>query len=277
MQQIAIIASSKDPAGANIRDNLVDLYDFKKSDGKFDGNDIFQYRIQNKIMKLYLTNNDLIFSEDLDKKIDADVFIFASKHRSKENTPSFAVHAIGNWDKNEFGGKEKTLCASSAVLLKNLFIELNNVAKENINYELTLEATHHGPFVGKPSVFCEIGSTENEWSDKNNGQIMAKTIMNALEISGQNYESCIALGGGHYNQASNKLMLRTKYAVGHICPKYALECLDEELLMQAINNTIPKPQIVLVDWKGLGQHKQKTVALLDSLKLRYERAQNIFK
>ena len=30
MQKIAIIASSKDPAGINIRNNLLELFDFKK-------------------------------------------------------------------------------------------------------------------------------------------------------------------------------------------------------------------------------------------------------
>ena len=116
---IAIISSSKDPAGVNIRNSLIELFSFEKTNEKFDGNDIFVFNeIQNKSIKLYLINEDLIFSENIDKKIDADFFVFASKHRSKENTPSFAVHPIGNWDKAEFGGQEKKLCSSSAVLLK---------------------------------------------------------------------------------------------------------------------------------------------------------------
>ena len=147
MQQIAIIASSKDPAGINIRNNLIELFNFERLNEKFDNNDVFQYdKIQNKNIKLYLTNKDLIFSENIDKKIDADVFIFASKHRSKENTPSFAVHPIGNWDKADFGGEEKKLCFSSAILLKNLFLELNNLGK-NLNFELTMEAAHRGPYL----------------------------------------------------------------------------------------------------------------------------------
>ena len=93
MQQIAIISSSKDSAGINIRNNLIGLFDFKENNEKFENNTVYQ---NNKNIKLYLTNQDLIFAENIDKKIPADVFIFASKHRSKENTPSFAVHPIGN-------------------------------------------------------------------------------------------------------------------------------------------------------------------------------------
>src|SRR3989344_5701659 len=169
MHHIAIISSSKDPAGINIRNNLIELFNFEKNSEEFDDNDVYQYdKIQNKAIKLYLTNQDLIFAEHLDKRINADVFIFASKHRSKENTPSFAVHPIGNWNKADFGGEEKKLCPASAILLKNIFIGLNNIAKDR-DYELTMEATHHGTFIKKPSVFVEIGSTEKEWKDKNNG------------------------------------------------------------------------------------------------------------
>ena len=136
MQQIAIISSSRDPAGVNIRNNLIELFGFEKIGEKFDDNGIYQYnKIPNKIIKLHLTNNDLIFSENIDKKINADIFIFASKHRSKENTQSFAAHPIGNWGKAEFGGKEKALCPSSAILLKNMFIGLNGTGK-NSNYEI---------------------------------------------------------------------------------------------------------------------------------------------
>ncbi len=277
MQHIAIIASYKDPAGVNIRNNLIELFSFEKTNEKFDNNDVFVYnKIQNKQIKIYLINEDLIFAENIDEKISADVFIFASKHRSKENTPSFAVHAIGNWAKAEFGGEEKRLCYSSAILLKNLFIELNNVA-ENSNFELTMEATHHGPYVEKPAVFVEIGSTEKEWNYKENGKIIAKTIMGALSNENKDYESCIVVGGGHYNQAANKIMLRTNYAVGHICPKYALEYIDEDTLMQAINKTIPKLNIALLDWKGLSMYKQKVMTLLERLNIKYERVQNVLK
>ena len=282
MQQIAFIASSKDSAGINIRDNLIKIFGFEEISEKFENNNVYLCnKTKNKIIKLYITNEDLIFSNNLDKKIfEGDFFIFLSKHRSKENTPSFTVHPIGNWDKADFGGEEKTLCLSSAILLKNLYLSLmqNLHLQKNANFDVTMEATHHGPYVEKPAVFVEIGSTEKEWNDKNNGEIIAKTIMSSIEKFStyeDNWISAILLGGGHYTQAGNKIMLRTNYAIGHICPKYMLEYLDENMLMQAINRTIPKPEIVLVDWKGLGQYKQKTITLLEKLNLKFERVQNI--
>lgn len=273
---IAVIASSSDPAGVNIRNNLIKLFGFENASKKSGNNDVFFYKTGDKSVRLHLISRHLIFAERIDNEISADAYIFASMHRSSEDTPSLTVHPIGNWGKADFGGQDGKLCFSSAILLKNLFIELNKNA-ENSSYAVTLEATHHGPYVGKPAAFVEIGSTEKEWNDALSGEITAKTIVGALKSQHQDYKSCILIGGGHYNKAANKLMLKTDYAVGHICPKYALGHLDEELLMQAINKTVPKPEIVLVDWKGLGEYKQKIMALLKSLNVKCERVQNILR
>ena len=275
MEHIAIISSSKDPAGDNIRSNLIDLYNFEKINNKFDNNEVYQYsKIENKDISLYLTNEDLIFAENIDKKIAADIFIFASKHRSRENTPSFAVHPIGNWGKADFGGEERKLCFSSAVLLKNLFIGLNKNASHK-NYEITLEATHHGPYIEKPAVFVEIGSTEKEWNDKQNGKIIAETIMNALGNQNKNYEIAVGIGGPHYCNNFNKVMLATNIALSHVCPKYKLENLDENLIRHSIKKTQEKVDFILLDWKGLGKEKQRIVEILKDMNLEFKRSDKI--
>ena len=274
---IAIIASSKDPAGKNIRNCLIESFEFEKFNETFDNNPIFKYsKIENKNIKLYLINDDLIFSESIDKKINADIFIFASKHRSKENTKSFAVHPIGNWSEAHFGGKEKSLCPSSAILLKNLFLGLNNEAKES-GYELTMEATHHGPYTEKPSVFVEIGSTEEEWSDKTNEQILAKTIMDAIGNQDKDFKIAVGIGGPHYCNNLNKVALRTDIAFSHICPKYTLEKIDEGLIQQSIEKTPEKVDFFVLDWKGLGTEKQRIVDLLKNMDLEYKRTDQILK
>src|SRR3989344_4635078 len=164
MEKIAIVCSSKDHAGINIRDNLVSIFHFIKTGENFDNNPTFENNhIENKKILIYTTDSELINSENIDKRIGADIFIFASKHRSKENTPSFAVHSIGNWGANELGGKENTLCNTSALLLKSVFLELTKNATQT-GFQITMEATHHGPYVEKPAVFVEIGSTEKEWN-----------------------------------------------------------------------------------------------------------------
>ena len=182
---IAIVSSTKDIASKNIKENLISNFKFNKLVEKFDNNDIFQLTINNKnnesnkIIRLYTINSELIFTDNLDKKINADVFVFISKHLAQEDRASLTCHAIGNFGKAEHGGKDRALCYSTPILLKKLFIELNNNAKEP--YEATLEATHHGPYMEKPVLFVELGSNEKYWKDKNGGFIVAKSLMGALE------------------------------------------------------------------------------------------------
>ena len=165
---------------------------------------------------------------------------------------------------------------SSAILLKNLFVELNANGKET-NYELTLEATHHGPYVGKPAVFVEIGSTENEWNGKLNGEIIAKVIMGGLGNRSNNYKTAVGIGGPHYCSNFNKIVLRTDIAISHICPKYHLENLNQELIKQAIEKTVEKVDFVVLDWKGLGTEKQRIVDILKNLNLEFKRTDQILK
>ena len=85
--QIGVITSKKDMAGMNIRDSLINLFDFEKNNEKFGNNPIFQLnntnlknKKNNKIIKLYTIETDTIHSENIDKKINADLFIFATRH-----------------------------------------------------------------------------------------------------------------------------------------------------------------------------------------------------
>lgn len=177
---IAIISCSKDKASSNIKAHLIGNFDFNKLKDQFDGNNVYRYGIDDKITKLYTIESEHIYTDDLDKKIDADLFIFISKHSAKEGRPSLTCHPIGNFGNADFGGKEKTLCPVNSILLKNIFIELNRNADSN-DYEVTMEATHHGPYMEKPVLFVEIGSSEKEWEDKNAGNIIAKSVINAIE------------------------------------------------------------------------------------------------
>lgn len=273
--QIALISSTKDPASVNIKETLLNDFKFVKLENKFNNNDVYGYLIGNKDVKLYTINSELIFADDLDKKIDADVLIFLSKHKAADGRASLTCHPIGNFGASEKGGKEKTLCTCPSSLLKEILIELSKNV-ENTEYEATLESTHHGPSMGKPLLFFELGSTEKHWNDKNGAKIYVKTLMNVLHQENKSYESVFVIGGPHYNHVANKAMLNTGYAVGHICPKHNLENLDEEMLRQAMEKIIPKPKFALLDWKGLSKEKQRILKMLEKNSIKYERSDRFF-
>ncbi|HUS48939.1 MAG TPA: D-aminoacyl-tRNA deacylase, partial [Candidatus Paceibacterota bacterium] len=191
-----------------------------------------------------------------------------------------SVHAPGNWRKAELGGKPERVCKTSSIILKTFFQEINkNIPKE---WGSTLECTHHGPYIEKPCLFIEIGSSEKEWQDKKAGKIIAETIKQSIDSfnkkEDKKFISAIGIGGPHYCPNFNKIQLNSCYALGHIIPEYALP-LTEEMLQEAINKTIPKPEIILLDWKGLGksEQRQQIIELLKKSGLEFKRTSEVEK
>jgi len=255
--KFAVVYSKKDTAGMNIASFISSL-------------------------PKHFVDCDIINAENIDEKPelkDKNFIIFASKHQGKKEK-MLSVHAPGNWRKAELGGKPERVCKTSSIILKTFFQEINkNIPKE---WESTLECTHHGPYIEKPCLFIEIGSSEKEWKDKHAGGIIAETIKQAIDSfnkkEDKKFISSIGIGGPHYCPNFNKIQLNSKYAIGHIIPEHALP-LTEEMLQEAINKTIPKPEIILLDWKGLGksEQRQQIIELLKKSGLEFKRTSEVEK
>ena len=294
--EIAIISSTKDIASANIKERLLENYDFVKTEIKFDGNGVYGYLIGNKDIKLYTIEAPLITREDLDKNIDADIFLFISRHRAEGERASLTVHPIGNFGKAGAGGKDSQLAASNPEYFKKILKELTESIKGS-QYEATVESTHHGPFMEKPALFVELGSNEKYWNDKNGAKMIANSLMNAISntenkrikiISSDenklqstkngdwNNEVLFVVGGSHYSHVANKVLLSSNFSVCHICPKHNLENLNDDMLNQAIERSVPKAKSVLLDWKGLGKEKQRILDMLGRNKVEYKRSDRFF-
>ena len=250
--EIAVIISKLDKAGMNIASYL-----------------------DEKGIKYYLMDKKSIYCENIDKEINADLFIFATKHESKAGVNSLSVHAPGNFGKAELGGREKELCISPSSYLKKAMIELE---KRNLDgFEVEIEQTHHGPYLKKPCMFIEIGSNEEAWLNKESGNVIADVIEVLLNWKSKKYRTVSVLGGGHYNHVAKKIMLKTDFAVNHICAKHMLKFLNNETIKQTINRSVKKSEKIILDWKGLGKDKGKVTKLLDDLNLKYERSKDFLK
>jgi len=259
----AIVASKKDKAGMNIVEELKKLSN----------------------LPIYLTEKEIIYAENIDEEIEkektkTDFVIFASKHASQQQRKTLSCHAPGNWEKAEFGGKERQVCRTSAFFLKHLFQTLNEQAK-NSEYEVTLEVTHHGPYIEKPCCFIEIGSSEKEWQDKKAGKIIAETIKKSIETFNREklgkWKAAIGIGSRHYCPNFNKIQLNSDIAIGHIIPQYAFP-ITEEMLKEAVNKTEEQIPFALIDWKGLrSKERQETIRLLNQLNIKYKRTSDVKK
>ena len=260
MHKIGVIAGRNDPAGFGIAQALRTM------------------PIAEAGISVHVTDKDILMYDGVEREADADLLIFASKHSSKEGRPTFSCHVAGNWGEAKSGGTSRELCVAPAIFLKSMFLALKECATW-VPHEVTLEATHHGPFVKTPSLFVEIGSTEEEWGNEKNAKVVASAILQAVSsppfpLIGAipSLTIAVGLGGPHYCSQFNKIQLGERVAIGHVCPKHHLHLLDKQALAQAWERTTPKPDFFLLDWKGLGKEKQRIVGLLKESGFPFRRA-----
>lgn len=271
--QYAVIVSEQCPAGMNVKQCFLELFSLNQY-AVFEDAPVY---LINDNANLYTIKQKHIFAENLDKRINADFFIFATTHASREGVHSLSCHIPGNWGKAELGGKDGELCIAPALMLKKAYLELKKFS-EKLDYEVTLEVTHHGPYLEKPTMFIEIGSSQEQWSNKEAGKSIAETIMklvNREEL--ENQRIAFGIGGPHYCANFNKVLERTDIALGHICPKYALQDLNERIIKKAISKTYEKVELVLLDWKGLGTEKQRIANMLNKLGISYKKTEQVLK
>lgn len=267
-----IVASKKDTAGVNMSTQLSQFQNTSNTSGSED-------------FRFYLVEDETIYTENLDlERINqADFVIFVSKHESeKGGTKTLSVHAPGNWRSADYGGEPRKVCKTSAFFMKQVFEQIEkNIKEYNLkNYELTMEATHHGPLIDKPCVFVEIGPTETEWSDRKAGFIMARSITDAILNFHENEynEIAIAIGGPHYCPSFNKIQLNSNIAISHVIPSYAFP-VTEEMIREALAKTDEPVDLAILDWKGLGNadHRKQVLEALDKNYLRYQKTGEISK
>ena len=264
----AIIVSVKDPAGMNIRDKLIRLHGFSRGQEIFRSNEVYE----KGDIRLFTVPEHSIDCEHIDKEIGADLIVFATKHQSEKKVHSLSVHAPGNWGPADMGGSAGRLSVAAASFMKDAFRLLNEV--DNSRYEVTLEATHHGPLIDTPCCFVEIGSGVEQWVDDDSGKVVAGAIMDAL-AGDTAYPTALFLGGGHYNHEANKVLLRSKYAIGHICPKHMLGFLDSGMLDQAVMRCGSDVSLIILDWKGCGREKARILGLIEKKGMKKERSRDI--
>lgn len=208
---------------------------------------------------------------DLDKyehafrKLRPELIIVASSHKSEAGVPMLTCHTTGNWtDDKSHGGNPRKLSIAPALYLRMGILEFLRLKEENPklkNYEVGLEATHHSPTIDFPVIFVEVGSSEKQWNDPEACKAAADVVSKMLDETPVEIPVAVGFGGGHYCPQFNKQLEKT--ALGHICPKYAADDVDEKTILNAFTKTTPAPSFALVEWKGLsGEQRKKIIDIL---------------
>ncbi len=250
-----IISSELDKAGENIRNNLLQYYPFDKleEDMHYDESiDSLLVRIKNETIYTDFPENTV---QNTIKEYNLDIIdsiIFATRHKSVAKIPTLTCHAPGNFGKADYGGLDGQVSPSNPIFQKIVLNEISNLSKElDIQFEVSLEATHHGPLTGLPTTFVEIGSDKTYWEIEKVGELLARAIYNSLSYNEEKKHFKIAsgIGGGHYCPKFTEIILNTDIAIGHIIAKYNTPVTD--LMLNELIKKSKSLELIILDWKGI--------------------------
>ena len=220
-----------------------------------------------KYYDLLIIPTPAISADWLEEKYDYDGFIFLSKHVAESGVLALTCHSTGNFSTAKFGGNDNQVAIPKPAFQKIYLQTLEKNKSKFSDFQITIEATHHGPTaLTKPSIFVEIGTTEKQWNNESLCHSIAELVHKVMVESIKENPVAICFGGTHYPSKFTNELLNGKYALGTVTPKHALGDLDEELFSHILTqNSMAKT--ALLDWRGLGPHKQKILDLLKSTDL----------
>jgi D-aminoacyl-tRNA deacylase len=269
---ILIVASTKDVAGMNIAQQILDKYDFEKIEEKIHQNPAYSKKMQSSQAKLVFVNENIVNTQFITELFSPQMLVFISKHRSVSGRPTLSVHTPGNLGEAQMGGIPRRVSVSPANAMRNALLEMANMKEElELNYQVCYECTHHGPSLDAPAMFVELGSSMKQWKDKRAAEAVARAAMAAVSKQSK-HTTVLGIGGPHYNAKFTKIALSKPIAFGHIIPKYAVSLLDAEMVKQCMERTVEKVESVFLDWKGIkGADKKRLMAILDDVSVSIEK------
>ena len=180
---------------------------------------------------------------------------------------TLTCHCTGNFSEAKFGGNNRQIAVPHPHLQKAYLQTLKKNQSQFLEFQITIEATHHGPTaLTKPSIFIEIGTSEKQWNDTSLCNSVATLVHQVISQPIKENPVAICFGGTHYPSKFTNELLEGKHALGTVIPKHALDDLDEKLFSHILaQNSMAKT--ALLDWGGLGSNKQKVLDFLKSTEL----------
>ena len=272
---ILIAASSKDVAGLNIAQQILRRYPFSKTRSEFQENPVYLAEINTQNVCFVTLKEETIKAQTLpDHFTSLRLIVFISRHSSASGIPTLSVHTPGNFAEAKLGGLPKTLSIAPATAMQTALKALKRYQEEmRLDYAVSYECTHHGPSLNVPTMFVELGSSEQQWRDAKAAEAVAHATMHAIRNFGVSTDTAVlGIGGMHYNQRFTQMSLHGEAVFSHMIPKYAIQHVTAELLTQCVERTLEKIDSVILDWKGIkSADKPNLLTVLRDVGLPYTR------
>jgi len=242
-----ILASSEDPASMNILSKVMEIEGWGDFHNYSHGQ-VSRHSCGN--VEVLLIEGLHIWADGIDSEHEVitgtsvDEVLVLSKHASASETPAMTLHAIGVPGEYPHGEVARSGGLTGSVVppstrFGDLFRTMSRISEKHqlgSDYDITLEATHHGPVLETPTLYLEIGSTAKQWGDEKAARVWSETISICLGMSedstASNWEGAgdvmIGLGGGHYAPRHRAVISSSNVWVGHILANYAIVFEEQE-------------------------------------------------
>jgi len=263
---ILLVASNKDTASLNIKQQILSHYPFRQTADTFQQTPLYAAEVNGKNVTLATLNQESVHAQNLPEDFpDAELIVFISRHSSQSGKPTLSVHTPGNFGNAELGGLPRCVSVCPAVAMQTALKALLHQKEQlNLDYDVSYECTHHGPSLDMPTMFVELGSCEIQWNDLLAAQAVAHAAMEAISKFSKPVNSAVlGIGGTHYNQKFTRMALADETVFGHMIPKYAVNLVDAEMLSQCVKKTLERVSLAVLDWKGIKSEDKP--ALLQAL------------
>jgi D-aminoacyl-tRNA deacylase len=250
---ILIVASTKDVASMNIRQQLLTHHCFEELKEKFHNNPIYHKRINNNEVKLVTINEEPIYYQAITNHFNPQLIIYISRHSSKSGTPTLSVHTPGNLtNQAQTGGIPRKTSIAPANAMKEALLEMAQQKNTlDLDYEVSYECTHHGPSLDVAAMFVELGSSPTQWKDLKAAEAVAHAAIAPISKRSKHSPATVGIGGAHYSRKFSQMTLDGSFAFGHMIPKYAISQIDAGIIKKCVKRTVEKVEIIILDWKGI--------------------------
>ncbi len=270
--KIGIVGSLMDPAAVNMARHIVDEYGFNDAEPMAGADESF---ISGDV-SLHMINMEAWKYAGADG-LGCDLLVFVSKHRSAKGIPALTTHSLGNWnDRNDLGGEPHKLSAAAPVEMLGTLRRLSGV---DVAVAKVYEATHHGPLLNTPSLFVELGGSDEmignvELAHKI-GKVTYGAVLSALDGVEAYDKRVIGIGSNHYPEKFSRMALERGYAFSYIFPKYAMLNADGSDNQGMIGKAVEMTKgidLAVIEWKSLNAPmREMALGVLNELGVDHER------
>jgi D-aminoacyl-tRNA deacylase len=258
-----VVACKEDLASMNICRFLVESANWREG-GEFEGNAVL--RLKDRAV-LVTINDSHLYSDNIDtrvsKALDMEVpwtVIFLSRHKSESGLRTLTVHPLGCYGRPDFGGRDRTFVPSAPGPMTGALRLIKEKAKaEELDFKVSFECSHHGPYLESPTFFIEIGSSEDAWVEEPPARVLASVVREIIleeDDVGKDVPVALGMGGGHYAPRFTDVALARKVYFGHMLPNYAIKDSTNQVLEETMRKT-PEAKLVYFHRKALKGHEYR--------------------